>query len=154
MSEVYHIREMSTEKAFRMMSDELASASELWKHIKTEADRMNIRRRQLMSTNEWACVDKIEEPEFIKPHLDAMTKSGNLIDEKIDNMMEKIMFVIHIGGTCKNLNDDLRGMVFADMTYMVQKLQSAKKKVHFNLDLVENCYNHLKDYLNHEGSGK
>ena len=57
------------------------------------------------------------------------------------------MFVIHIGGTCKNLNDDLRGMVFADMTYMVQKLQSAKKKVHFNLDLVENCYNHLKDYL-------
>ena len=146
MSEVYHIREMSAEKAFRMISGELESTKELWKFIKTETDRMSIRRRQIMSNDKysaWNIMDDVHKSEYINDTLNAMTKCGNLIDKKIDNVIEKILFIIHIGGTCKNLTDDLRDMVFADMNNMMQELQGTQKHIRFNLILVKKCYQKL-----------
>jgi hypothetical protein len=146
VSEVYHIRNMSTEKAFDMISGELESAKELWRLIKTEVDRMDICRRQIISTDKssaWNNMDNLQKYEYINDTLDAIKNGGNLISKKIDNVIEKVMFIIHIGGTCKSLTLNDTDMIFADMNLMMQRLQGTQEKINSNLILVEKCYKHL-----------
>ena len=146
MSEVYHIREMSAEKAFDMISGELESAKELWKLIKTEVDRMDMRRRQIISKDKssaWNNMDNLQKYEYINDILDAIKNGGNLISKKIDNVIEKVMFIIHIGGTCKSLTLNDTDMIFADMNLMMQRLQGTQKKINSNLVLVEKCHKYL-----------
>ena len=146
MSEVYHIREMSAEKAFDMISGELESAKELWKLIKTEVDRMDMRRRQIISKDKssaWNNMDNLQKYEYINDTLDAIKNGGNLISKKIDNVIEKVMFIIHIGGTCKSLTLNDTDMIFADMNLMMQRLQGTQKKINSNLVLVEKCHKYL-----------
>ena len=146
MSEVYHIREMSAEKAFDMISGELESAKELWKLIKTEVDRMDMRRRQIISKDKssaWNNMDNLQKYEYINDTLDAIKNGGNLINKKIDNVIEKVMFIIHIGGTCKSLTLNDTDMIFADMNLMMQRLQGTQKKINSNLVLVEKCHKYL-----------
>ena len=85
MSEVYHIRDMSSGKAFKMISDELALMSELSKLINTEANRMDMRRRQIISKDKSSAfnnMNNLQKHEYMKDMLEVMTKGGNLIDKK------------------------------------------------------------------------
>ena len=143
MSKVYHIRDMSTEKAFDIMSGELSSANELWKLIRNESKGMDTRRRKILSyrkSDEWSGLSRQQKYKYVKANLDAMSDSGKMITKKIDNTMEIVMFVLHVGGTCKDLSDDLRGMVCADMDNMMNLLQSMLKRINSNLDIVNDCY--------------
>ena len=146
MSEVYHIRDMSSGKAFKMISDEIALMSELSKLINTEANRMDMRRRQIISKDKssaWNNMDNLQKYEYINDILDAIKNGGNLISKKIDNVIEKVMFIIHIGGTCKSLTLNDTDMIFADMNLMMQRLQGTQKKINSNLVLVEKCHKYL-----------
>jgi len=146
VSEVYHIRDMSSEKAFKMISDELALMSELSKSINTEANRMDMRRRQIISKDKSSAfnnMNNLQKHEYMKNMLEVTTKGGNLIVKKIDNAIEKIMFIVHIGGTCKSLTLNDTNMILADMNLMMQMFQRTKKKIRSNLDLVEQCHKYL-----------
>jgi hypothetical protein len=137
---------MSAEKAFKMISDEIELMSELSKFIKTEANRMDMRRRQIISKDKSSAfnnMNNLQKHECMKDILEVMTKGGNLIDKKIDNVIEKIMFIIHIGGTCKSLTLNDTDMILADMNLMMQRLQGTQKNIHSNLVLIEKCYKHL-----------
>jgi hypothetical protein len=137
---------MSAEKAFDIISGELESAKELWKLIKTEVDRMDMRRRQIISKDKssaWNNMDNLQKYEYINDTLDAIKNGGNLISKKIDNVIEKVMFIIHIGGTCKSLTLNDTDMIFADMNLMMQRLQGTQKKINSNLVLVEKCHKYL-----------
>jgi len=136
MNEVQNIKDMPSVKAFEMIVGEIEGVTKDWSDMHSIINGSTKRWEYIIeNTSELA-----KRPSELDSLKISMRQSHEQAQSKMDSCMEKVAFILHIGGTCKSLESELKSMIINDMQLISGDVQDAEETLISINELSEDLF--------------